>query len=303
MRTMRVVQFLHPGPEHGQDRPGWKDWNCGEHRRKFLLASGEWTRDPTRAPSDGNFTFWGEWEPPSLVRALLPRKEAHYPKWLHEPKFPLDALEAQPAKARLSQTCNLPAQWPRSCNSDEARRQNTDPLVYGDFFRYTICRQFSPKTQKRTKLALLEEGDLILFGSHIDGCFVLDTVFVVGRYHELRTKGTMPNWESDLHRRIAIELIDIPSCGLRLYGGETWSSDKPFSFVPCRVVESKPIAFPRPRIRPVGPLESVITSAMKQNFRRTALDGPERARAVWDAVVDQVLSQGCVLGTRIEEPS
>lgn len=118
----------------------------------------------------------------------------------------------------------------------------------------------------------------------------------------MRTNGTLPNWESDLHRRIAIKLIDIPSCGLRLYGGETWSSDKPFSFVPCRVVESKPLAFPRPRIRPVGPLESVITSAMKQNFKLTELDGPERARAIWNAVVDQVVSQGCLLGTRVEEP-
>jgi hypothetical protein len=26
MTTLRVVQFLHPGREHGQDGPGWKDW-------------------------------------------------------------------------------------------------------------------------------------------------------------------------------------------------------------------------------------------------------------------------------------
>src|SRR5712691_2712899 len=66
MMMTRVVQFLHSGREHGPDHfsgeaIGWKDWNRGDHGRKFLLASGAWTRNPKRTPSEGAFTFWGEW--------------------------------------------------------------------------------------------------------------------------------------------------------------------------------------------------------------------------------------------------
>ena len=71
-----VVQFLHPGPEHGADRwdgrVGWKGWNHGDHKRKFLLADGAWTRNPLEPPTKGTFTLWGEWEPQSQVRRLFP---------------------------------------------------------------------------------------------------------------------------------------------------------------------------------------------------------------------------------------
>jgi len=71
---------------------------------------------------------------------------------------------------------------------------------------------------------------------------MLDTVFVVGIHDSLRLGSMVPNWVSDLYREITIDLIEtqIPGCGLRLYGGETWSSKKPFSFVPCRPAEPEP---------------------------------------------------------------
>jgi hypothetical protein len=93
MDVIRVVQFLHPGPEHGWDRAfttttGWKDWNRGDHKRKFLVAEGSCTRNPRESPARGSFTFWGEWEPQSEVRRLVSNKGAHYPSWLHTPAPP-----------------------------------------------------------------------------------------------------------------------------------------------------------------------------------------------------------------------
>jgi hypothetical protein len=36
------VQFMHPGNEHGSDESGFKRWNIGLHRRKFLRVEGEY---------------------------------------------------------------------------------------------------------------------------------------------------------------------------------------------------------------------------------------------------------------------
>ncbi len=132
---------------------------------------------------------------------------------------------------------------------------------------------------------------------------MLDTVLVVGLHAPIRRGGTFPNWESDLHRRITMDLIekDIPGCGLRLYGGETWSSEKPFSFVPCRPAEPQPVGFSRPVIRPIGPLHSLISPALSQGCKIDSFT-PECARAVWDAVVQQVMDQDCALGTAVDEP-
>lgn len=287
----RVVQFCHPGSEHGPDRPGWKDWNRGDHKRKFLIAEGSWTCHLKQPPTKGGFTFWGEWEPQSEVRRLTSNRQANHPTWLHTPHLRLNEVAGLPTPDHQTAACA--AGWP----------QNTDPLVFGDRFRYVLCRQFNNSSGLPTEMARLQEGDLILFGSHIAGSFVLDTVFVVGIYSAVRRDGPPPNWESELHRSITMNLFEIPRCGLRLYGGETWSPQKPFSFVPCLPVSPTPRGFARPTIEPSGALSSMISSNMKQNFKVTKVTGLREVRLAWEAVAEQVLAQGCALGTAVEQPS
>ena len=121
MDVNRVVQFLYPGGEHGWDRAftattGWKDWNRGDHKRKFLVAEGWCTRNPTEPPARGSFTFWGEWEPQSEVRRLVSNEGAHYPSWLHTPRLRLSEVAFLPKqivrRRRVLRTCSrIPIPW------------------------------------------------------------------------------------------------------------------------------------------------------------------------------------------------
>ena len=121
MRMRRIIQFIHPGPEHGADRwdgrLGWKDWNRGKHKRKFLLADGAWTRSPQEAPTGGPVTFWGEWEPQSLVRRFVRSGKPFRPEHLHLPQLDLEVLE------------NLPGitEWP--CNTRVSCSDTNGPQI------------------------------------------------------------------------------------------------------------------------------------------------------------------------------
>jgi hypothetical protein len=150
-----VVQFIHPGGEHGPDEAGGKRWNRGLHKRKFLQVPGEYlTARDGRAYAD-DLVFWGEREPESDVSAIIAPVAAG-PKFLHRPYYVR----------------------PRAYPGD---LQNTDPFVFGDHFLYTLCRQTKPVGghARPTFLRDLAAGSLILFGSLKGGGFVLDTAFVV----------------------------------------------------------------------------------------------------------------------------
>jgi hypothetical protein len=133
--------------------------------------------------------------------------------------------------------------------------------------------------------------------------FALDTVFVIDFYEELDNDGKFPGWKSDLHRKITIDLIDIPKCGLKFYGGKTWSLDRPFSFVPCRPATPHANGFGRPLIEPSGILKDVITPKLLQGYKITEFGDNKRADAAWDALVTQVVNQNCYLGTLVDEPT
>ena len=63
--SLLVVQFPHPGGEHGPDAAGVKGWNRGDHRRKFLKAPGRWRTTPslTEGDENGELVFWGSGKP------------------------------------------------------------------------------------------------------------------------------------------------------------------------------------------------------------------------------------------------
>lgn len=235
-------------------------------------------------------TFWGEWEPQSSVHKLIQRAQ-HDPQWLHTPELNLDALT--PIARHLQPSCAT------DCTAGDGP-QNTDPLVFGHLFQYGPCKQVG---RYKKLLGSLSRGDIILFGSILNKTFVLDTVLVVGTHDLVRNDDKLPDWISDLYREITLDLIQVPASGLRLYGGEPWSPEKPFSFVPCLPAECLPTTgFQRPVIDPRGPLEKVINPELwPQNVNATDLDD-KSADAAWEAVVQQVIAWGCALGTIIDEP-
>jgi hypothetical protein len=278
----RVVQFLHPGLEHSPDRgsPNFKSWNYGNHRRKFIQATGLCTAKAELKPRKGIFTFWGEWEPQSSVSSL--NSDGKGPRWIHIPQLDIDAIMHQPPRG----------EW-----------QNSDPFVFGKSFLYGVCRQFNSKYQTATKMAKLDVNDIILFGSHIGGNFALDTVFVVAGHEPLTSTTAPQSICTELYKKVTVDRIRIPNCGLRLYSGQEWDPDYPFSFVPCCPADGIAKIFTRPILVPEGPLNGKITPGLKQNFKISSLLATESRTDIWNEVVRQVTKQGCALGTHIDEPS
>lgn len=273
------VQFIHPGGEHGQDRPGNKHWNIDDHRRKFIHIGGEYLRAEDESPRRDELVFWGEWEPESEVEPIaqpVPRG----PRWMHTPYY-------------------VP---PDSYSRDGHVLQNTDPYVFGDPFQYTLCRQL--RGGRPTFLRDLAPGSLVLFGSLKAGSFVLDTVFVVadGVLH------TDDDWPETLRERIDVTYIDVTirpayqadSAQLRHYRGATHSNpvDGMFSFVPCLPFSSGRRGFARPAIR----LDDVITPSLPRGAKATPDLSSSEICELWHRIVEQVLEQGLCLGLRFDLP-
>ncbi|MBS1252117.1 MAG: hypothetical protein MAG451_01153 [Anaerolineales bacterium] len=145
----RVIQFMHPGGQPSHLGPGPKPWNTGNHCRSFLKASGAYCESLDGRPTaSAALLFWGEWEAPAAVHRL----ESTLAQGLYVPR---------------------PPQFPGG-----AGLQNTDPFVFDGPFLYSCCKQVR-KDGTVTYLRELDRGDVILFGSHVAGSFVMDTVFVV----------------------------------------------------------------------------------------------------------------------------
>lgn len=271
---LMFVQFPHPGGEH---RPVEErmPWNRGNHLRKFLRADGDYVLDGNRHA--GRLVFWGEWEPPSRIIARFPDGGLGEPRCLHEP-----VLEVP---------------------SDGGWRQNTDPLVFGDTFLYTNCRQ--PRNHKLRELA---PGSLILFGSklgpraHPD--FVLDTVFVVedGVEYVIEASAALDccRWVQD----VVFEPLrlggDEPGRPYRMYRSRVYAGEAsvPFSFVPCLPAGASPMRFARPVIRLdrrwLNPQRTMGAGAVPATTDELA--------EIWRDVVRQVTAAGLALGTRLEVP-
>lgn len=281
-----IIQFPHPGGEHEPDKGNIKDWNTGDHKRKFMLQQGKYL--------DGNqikeneIVFWGEWEAQSEVIKQIPNLLPHGPNYIYKPYY----------------------QSPR----DGRWKQNTDPFVFGHDFFYSNCKQKSEK--RTTQLRYLKKGSLILFGSCIDEKdFVLDTLFIVRDYFDYDT-----NHPTTLHTRVPNTFLDVTltqlknkknsdlkksSCGgnnisLRLYFGATYNKplDGIFSFFPCKPYSESSNGFARPIIR----IPDIITDNLKQGFRKTERVSFDEIKPIWVKVVDQVTKQGLNLGIYADLP-
>lgn len=242
----KIVQFTHPGNEHNPDEKNGnhKKWNDKNHKRKFLLCDGEYIENDEK--NRGKLLFWGEWEPPTFVEKFATPPNPFYPKWLHKPELPLVLPPLENRKI-----------------------QNTDPFVFGESFKYFICKQL--KNDRPTSLAKLECGSIILFGStgnqnKEDAFFNLDTVFVVSTYIEYdalkpdaldREKRISEEYRNiSLRRALPMQLREenrptINSLKVRLYFGATYDNpvDNMYSFTPSKKWENNEMGFPRVRLK------------------------------------------------------
>jgi len=275
-----VIQFIHPGSEHRLGKDGWTPWNRSMHQRKFLLSSGS-SVGPSGDRTNGDIVFWGEWEAPSR-RVYAWDQEGTLPQNLVVPVFPGKALPVDGL-------------------------QNTDPYVFGDAFKYTLCKQ-SRRTGKSTFLANLAPGTLILFGSKVRQKFALDTAFVVDEnpiaHSALSWKSELSHL-SDVYRSVTLEPMywdknTKPETVFRLYTGA--KIDAPVhgmhSFFPCIKSTVEPTRFARPSIN----LPGIINHALMMGEKRTEMN-LSQIEQTWKLVASQVLSQELSLGLSATEPT
>jgi hypothetical protein len=210
--------------------------------------------------------FWGEWEAPSYVIKRWEEKDS-LPRFLHRPV------------------------WEHP--TTEGTRQNTDPWVFGDSFRFSNCKQLTPK-RNRSSLQYLAPGSIILFGSATGDEFVLDTLFVVRDCFRF-SPGDPP--ESDeVFRVCTVESLLTSGTAndpLTLYRGATYESpiDGMYSFVPCHRANAECVRFPRPTISP----GLYVNPKSKQSPRLVAVHSPADVKELWRNVRKQVLEAGCLL--------
>jgi len=271
---VRLIQFLHPGGEHRPLANGWKPWTTsGEHRRTFVEQPGSHIASLGENPISAILHFWCEWEcEAELICRFPPPKLDGYPRHLFRPY-----IQARSSYSAVS---------------------NTDPFVFGDRFRYCVCQQPS-----RPSLRQLARGSVILFGSHLRGSFVLDTVFVVASRQSYYRNKIQLLAVPETYRLAALEPL-VEGCGegeeLAYYEGAT--TDEPvegmFSFFPCRTAD-KSSGYPRPSVT----LNDVINPALKQGLKSHGPVTMTQASALWRAVAKQVLKSGLHLGTSAELPS
>jgi hypothetical protein len=269
---------MHPGGEHGEDAPGIKNWNVDpKHRRKYIATTGRLV-DVNDSTREAELSFWGEWEPPSQVTRLH-ATTPDGPCFVHRPLAPQQ----------------LPV----------VRRQNTDPWVFGDCFRFTLCQQMTRRGP--TQLRFLDRGSVMLFGSCLSqNRFVLDTCFVVGSFAEVnaRSYDTVRSRLDAAYDLATFSLLEgmIGSGGsLRLYEGATPENPVAgmYSFFPARITAGAPDGFPRPVITRPDLITPNLTQGKRLNPQPSLEDAAER----WRDVVAQVRKQGNSLGVRADAPT
>jgi hypothetical protein len=249
------------------------EWNRRAHARKFLRAHG--TYIAAGEPRTGTFTFWGEWEPQSRVLETFQNGGRGYPQWLQEPFWRV------PRHPQLL--------------------QNTDPLVFGDHFLYSNCRQ-----GRNRKLRELAPGSLVVFGSKYQGEFLMDTVLVAGDFAQGFTATAAGEIRcEDWIRAVVFEPLRVSAKRgehFRLYRGRSYPEAPagPFSFVPCRPYRGRGTsAFARPALRlPRRWIEPNLAMGAKATPA-----SPADIRELWNEIVGQVVDNaGLALGVRLDAP-
>jgi hypothetical protein len=242
-----------------------REWNNDPtHYRKFIRNNGHYLTSLDNQPKNGKLLFWGEWEGNSIFTPLNNGKGS--PNGIHIP-FHSTLIRGF---------------------------ENTDPYIYGDYFKYSTCSQSG-------ELLNMAPDSIVLFGTTKDIGFELDTVFVVKTFESaLSVFSNKAKNYSPVYQEETLELLEEtylspnPSTRKKLYHSQTWWDNKEyFSFVPCK-------------------------PDMNDGFKKALLPIPPMARqkvghpfqhlndvdhfSLWRFIVNEVIKQGFCLGVKFFEP-
>ncbi|WP_424767998.1 hypothetical protein [Paenibacillus sp. sgz302251] len=266
------IMFNHPGGERVLNSSELVNkitlWNSGIHSRKYVEAEGEYLSSLSATPVKAMLGFWTEWEAPSSFK-ITNNTISGFPHYIHTPLKPV--------------------------NPNSYQLLNTDPCVFGDYFLYSNCQQYTCQGKQATVLQNLDPGDVIFFGSYVYGHFVADTVLVIQNVvsfnrRQVKSKSIhqVPLWYYDL-------TLNFLALTHKLYIGAT--SSQPisgmFSFFPSAAVSQKPNGFSRP---------IVLDQYNKGRFRGFKYKGLDDPQILWNQVVQETLSAGLMLGVKAEAP-
>jgi len=279
------VQLNHPGNQkpfrlgNGYRQIGnqiireWSDDNV--HFRKFIQNYGHYVNGlKDLKPSQDDLCFWGEWEGNSFFKPFPKTDYRFLPNGLHKP-FHSTAIRGL---------------------------QNTDPYIYGDNFKYCVCKQSG-------QLINLVLDDLILFGTVVPSLnkFYIDTIYVI-KDHNISTnvQATGGNNYSQVYKEETLEQLNqylkIPTFtnNNRVYHSKTWWDDKDyFSFVPCKLSDDN-IGFERLFIELSNQIFQLSRNPTGKSFlAKCTLSSQD----LWKEIVRISLEQGFKLGVKFDEPT
>jgi len=279
------VQLNHPGGQkpfklgNGYFKNGndiIREWNKDRsHYRKFIVNQGYYLNNLNDfQPKQENLYFWGEWEGNSF---FIPLKNENYsirPNGIHKPFHSIE-------------------------NRDH---QNTDPYIFGEYFKYCVCKQIG----KMQDLPL--KNSVILFGSTFPklGKFYIDTVFVVKGFENSSKviENNAANY-SKIYREATLEqltqYLKPPTItnNNKIYHSQTWWDNKDFfSFVPCKINEEDN-GFERLYIELDNQKFGLSSYQSGKSFLPKCNLSPKE---LWLEVAEEALKQNFKLGIRFDEP-
>lgn len=240
------------------------------HFRKFIRCNGSYLSHINGQVNSGPLYFWGEWEGNSI---FYPVNSNGVPTGYHVPVH----------------------------STLIHGHQNTDPYVYGEGFKYAICRQDGIMQQ-------LNQHDLILFGSNTKNGFYLDCVFVVNNFepapHVRQNKANnyTPVYSEETLDRLFeyLRKPHVPNHNIRLYKSLTHAeSPNYFSFVPCKKIDADPFKRLLLDRQSFPMLPHQLQGHPFHNF-----DGIDPIK-FWNQLVKYILNYGnkdFLLGIKFDEP-
>ncbi|WP_437937585.1 hypothetical protein [Sorangium sp. So ce341] len=286
--TDRVFVLPHSAAERLPHKKSSRcDWPLAHeaHARKFIEVNGQWLSGLDSRPSRGNIRIWCEYEAPTTVTPIHPAHSEH-PTFLHH--IDVSALHAV-ASARMSR-----------------RHLNTDPWIWDDGFVWSVCKHFTPKRNFRADVANLKSGDVVLFGSSINGNWVLDTVFVAAsqpipyKYPHIANPALSP-----AYRECVSEPLSIHRLPLRIALGAPYrAGQRLFSFAPG-IPSTQGMSFPRVDISNIIRKIRLNNGQLAKPSNRQALASgtyPGGNGRLWHELANMTFDAGLVLGFSFEHP-
>ncbi len=278
------IQLNHPGHQKpfvmgkGYSKVGnniLREWNNDNfHYRKYISNKGYYVDAFSDLyPKQSELFFWGEWEGNSLFIPYPKDDFRLFPNGIH-----------------------------KLFHSTQMRGlQNTDPYIYGDNFKFCVCKQSG-------KLCSLVLDDLILFGTTFPsiGKFYIDTVFIVKEFKQSSSiQSNNGLGYTQVYKEATLEQLNeylkYPQNlnNKRLYTGKTWFEDKEyFSFVPCKVGEQHS-GFERFFILLDNPDFQLSRNPTGKSFMKKAI---LNSKELFKKILELCKEQSFSLGIKIEEP-